>query len=302
MAERHNTVVCTFDPTSPPIKAFDIHKWIHDAPRIPEHTVHMIQIDGIKRQVYIKWIDKDSVLALLRSTNGLGEYKHHTGQLSIVSTAVVGKGTKRVRIANLPPEVPDDALRAALALFGTAMAIQEEMLSKTSRYAVANGIRHVTIKLYQHIPSHLTVAGHRVLLSYEGQPSTCCGCGDIGHLYPTCPKLQKRETMTRDKQQITYASIAAPSASPPATQLENTTNELNHNNMEKHTDPMTPRMDMKRQATDLCMPETDPPPPADPETPQIPIDARSEAVNEQQLHNQTGEGIAATAKDMWQKE
>jgi hypothetical protein len=32
-------------------------------------------------------------------------------------------GTKRVLIANLTPEVPDDALRAALACFGTVMAI-----------------------------------------------------------------------------------------------------------------------------------------------------------------------------------
>jgi hypothetical protein len=104
MAERHNTVVCTFDPTSPRITAFDIREWIHEALRIPEHTVSMIQIDGIKRQVYIKLIDKECVLSLLRSTNGQAEYKHHTGELSIVNIAVVGMGTKRVRIANLPPE------------------------------------------------------------------------------------------------------------------------------------------------------------------------------------------------------
>jgi len=51
MAERHNSVVCKFDPTNPCITAFDIHEWIHDALRIPEHTVHMIKIDGTKRQV-----------------------------------------------------------------------------------------------------------------------------------------------------------------------------------------------------------------------------------------------------------
>jgi hypothetical protein len=175
MAERHNKVVSTFDPTSPRITAFDIHEWIHDALRIPEHTVHMIQIDGIKRQVYIKLIDKECLLALLRPTNAQAEYKHHTAELSIVSIAVAGMGIKRVRIANLPPDVLDDALRAALAPFGTVMAIQEEMWSKTYRYAVANGIRQVTIILSQHIPSHLTVAGHRVLLSYEGQPATCYG-------------------------------------------------------------------------------------------------------------------------------
>ena len=65
--------------------AFDIHEWIHDALRIPQHTVSMIQMDGIKKQVYIKLIDKECVLALLRSTNGQAEYKHPTGELSIVN-------------------------------------------------------------------------------------------------------------------------------------------------------------------------------------------------------------------------
>jgi hypothetical protein len=29
--------------------------------------------------------------------------------------------------------------------------------------------------------------GHRALLSYEGQPQTCYGCGATGHIYPGCP-------------------------------------------------------------------------------------------------------------------
>ena len=114
--------------------------------------------------------------------------------------------------------------------------------------------------LSQRIPSHLTVDGHRVLLSYEGQPATCYGCGDIGHLYPTCPRRQKRGTMTRDIHQITYVSIAAPSASPRATQSENTKNEINHNNMENNMDYMTPKTDLTRQVIDIRMTETTPPP------------------------------------------
>jgi hypothetical protein len=77
----------------------------------------MIQIEGVKRQVYLKFIDKECVLALLSSTNGQAEYKHHTGELSLVSTAVAGMGIKSVRIANLMPKVLDDALRTALAPF-----------------------------------------------------------------------------------------------------------------------------------------------------------------------------------------
>ena len=68
MAERHNTVVCTFDPSSPRIMAHDIHEWIYATLRLPEQKVTMIQIDGIKRQVFIKLLDNESVHALLSET------------------------------------------------------------------------------------------------------------------------------------------------------------------------------------------------------------------------------------------
>jgi hypothetical protein len=44
-----------------------------------------------------------------------------------LSIAVAVMGTKNVRIANIPHEVPDESLRATLALFVKVMAIQEEM-------------------------------------------------------------------------------------------------------------------------------------------------------------------------------
>jgi len=71
------------------------------------------------------------------------------------------------------------------------------------RYKVPNGVRQVTIIFTQHIPPQLTVDGYRALLSYEGQSATCYGCGDIGHLYLTCPKRRAREAMPRDQQLIT---------------------------------------------------------------------------------------------------
>jgi hypothetical protein len=57
MAESQNTVVCFFNPNSPRITAFDIQEWLHDVLKIPEDIVNTIQIDGTKRQVYIKFIE-----------------------------------------------------------------------------------------------------------------------------------------------------------------------------------------------------------------------------------------------------
>jgi hypothetical protein len=173
MSERRNTVVCAFDLASPKITAFEIHEWIFAVLRIPEQTIQMIQIDGIKRHVYIKLTDNEAVLTLLRDTAGQAEYKHPTGELTIVNITLAGLGTKLVRIANLPPEVSNDTLRVALVPFGKIVDIQNERWAKTYRYAVDNGVRQVTMVLTKHAPSHLTVAGQRILLAYEGQPATC---------------------------------------------------------------------------------------------------------------------------------
>jgi hypothetical protein len=52
---------------------------------------------------------------------------------------------------------------------------------------VPNGIQIVTIDLKVHILSHLMVAGHRALVSYEGQPLICYVCNETGHLVNECP-------------------------------------------------------------------------------------------------------------------
>jgi hypothetical protein len=141
----------------------------------------MIQIDGIKRHVYIKLADTESLLAVLRDTAGQAECKYPSGELSIVNIALAGLGTKRVRITNLPPEVSNDTLRAKLAPYSKIVDIQNERWSKIYRYALDNGARQVTMVLSRHAPSHLTVAGMRVLLSYEGNrpPATGVASRDI---------------------------------------------------------------------------------------------------------------------------
>ena len=81
----------------------------------------MIEIDGVKRQVYVKLTDKDYMLSIINGTVGRGEYKHTTGEIFIVEVVVVRMGYKKIRVENLPPEVLDDALRTSLAPFGQGL-------------------------------------------------------------------------------------------------------------------------------------------------------------------------------------
>jgi hypothetical protein len=60
MGEHKNTLVCSFTKDSHRVSALDIHEWIHDKLRLREQDVTLVQIDGIRRQVYVKASDRDS--------------------------------------------------------------------------------------------------------------------------------------------------------------------------------------------------------------------------------------------------
>jgi hypothetical protein len=77
-------------------------------------------------------------------------------------------GVRRIRIANLPPEVPDRIIREILSTYGDVTEISEETWSKAYRSTVPNGISIAVTSLKKHIPSHMAMAGNRVLISYEG--------------------------------------------------------------------------------------------------------------------------------------
>jgi len=109
------------------------------------------------------------------------------GEISKVRLEAIGLGMRKVRKANLPPNMSERALRVALGKYGEVRGIQEENWSRAYRYPVANGIRLAMLTLVQHILPHIIVAGHRTLISYEGQPTTCYGWNDTGHLYQVCP-------------------------------------------------------------------------------------------------------------------
>jgi hypothetical protein len=119
MNEPRNTLVCCFDPASPRLTAFDIHEWFHSQLQVSKHSISMILIDGIRRQVYIRFIALSFVRDILRATNGENVYKPETGEISPVRLLVAGMESKRVRLAILPPEVPSSNIRAAISQFGT---------------------------------------------------------------------------------------------------------------------------------------------------------------------------------------
>lgn len=165
----------------------------------------MVQVDGPKSQVYIKFRDNNRLQDVLHLTEGQVDYRHTNGKISIVRLNTDLLGMRKIRIANLHPEVPNVVIRKVLSRYGDVKELQADTWSRQYRYSVANVIRLVTITLAKHISSHTMVAGKRVLVSYEGQSITCCGCNDTGHLHRACPMRRK----TEEKAPATHATTWA---------------------------------------------------------------------------------------------
>jgi hypothetical protein len=205
----------------------------------------MIKTDAIKRRVYLKFIEDQYVLDIVQNINGRLEYRHSTGKISIVRLEIPGMGTRKVRITNLPLETPERTLRNALVPYGDIISIQDERWSNTYRYTVANGVKVATIKLSKHIPSHMVIAGHRTLVSYDRQPSTCYRCGETGHVHQHCPNRRRKIKPAEKKPENSWAQILVngPHTKHDVTQVEHT-RYSDHEKAEgygrEHQNPDTP--------------------------------------------------------------
>ena len=115
-------------------------------------------------------------------THWAREYKHITGEISKVLITQTGIGFREVRIAGLPPEVHDATIQAALEKYGDIRGFSRQKWPQQYRYKKSNGVRLVTIQLKKHIPSQMTIAGSRTLVTYDGQETTCFACNEHGHI------------------------------------------------------------------------------------------------------------------------
>ena len=163
MSDRQDTIVCCFDPRSPRITAFHLHEWIHENLRLAEEDICMIQVNRPMRRVYLKFTSGEHMQTVLQDTKGQLEFRHDNGELSQVIIELAGMGMKKIRIANLPPEVTDHTLRDSLTKYGEVKDIKEKLWTQTCGYPVYNRIRIVDMKLKQHLPSHMSIAGNKAL-------------------------------------------------------------------------------------------------------------------------------------------
>jgi hypothetical protein len=169
----------------------------------------MIQIDGARRHVYIKFTDGEYMNQILQDTKGQLEYNHDNGEISQVQTEIAGMGTKKVRVANLPPEVKEYEIKVHMSKYGEVRSIKDEMWAAAYRYKVYSGIRIVEMRLKQHLPSNISIAGNDTLISYDGQPQTCHRCNETGHQRHDCPHGKRLGPSTNMQLTHTWADVVS---------------------------------------------------------------------------------------------
>jgi hypothetical protein len=182
---------------SPRISAHNIHEWIFETLHIVEDDIKVLQIDGPRRKVYIKF-KTGKMMEYTNLQQGYYDCTHDTGEVTQVQVSPIGLGHRTVRVANLHPETSDTAIRTAIEYYGDVKSITDEQWSPTYRYEVANGMRYVNIILKRQITSRITVHGLRADITYEGQPTTCFTCAETGHQAGDCP--YKRTAFPKPKR------------------------------------------------------------------------------------------------------
>ena len=173
--------------------------------------------------------------ALLTESQGQRDFRHDNREISKVRIEAVGLGVRRVRVANLSQEVADRTLKMALGAYVEIRDIQAEAWSNAYCCPMANGIRVVEMTLIQHIPSHIVVAGHRTLISYEEQPTTSYGCNEPGHLHTACPHRRRARAEDRQTPMTSWAEVAAKGPTQIPQQLRWKTQEWLYSKIQRDT-------------------------------------------------------------------
>jgi len=124
----------------------------------------MIQMDGARRRVYIKFTDGEYMNQILQDTEGHLEYKHDNGEISQVQIEIAGMGTKKLRVENLHPEVKENEIKEHMTKYGEVRRITDEMWVADYRYKVYKGIRIIEMRLKRHLPSNMSIACNDILI------------------------------------------------------------------------------------------------------------------------------------------
>lgn len=209
-------------------KALEVERFLHEEAKIPAADIIGIHFSILSNTVFVKLTNDATCDKVLREMKPGLRFLHPDGNVGNVEVDRFGLGLRTIRIFELPFELPAAEVVAALRPYGIVQEHVAEKWSQFKTYPVLNGVRQVRIELRRHVPSYLLIGGCRAVIIYDGQPKTCSGCGQEGHLRSEC--LQRRITQLPPKDAdptptptILPVTYAAALTRPPPVQPQTTT-------------------------------------------------------------------------------
>lgn len=192
---RKNTIVVCLENDDPKARAVDCHNFVRDVLKLSPTEVLAIQLDVAGgRKFYVKVTKPELCDQVVANQGGKYRFKFPDGNLgSVTAMHAVGLGTRTVRVFDLPPELDNDVIGAALAPYGTVARVVEEKWAGDYYYQCSSAVRRVQIALTKHVPSYVRIAGVKVLTSYDGQPRTCAVCDATDHARNQCPNKNRKK-------------------------------------------------------------------------------------------------------------
>lgn len=187
---RKNTLKVVFASGLRAPAHLDVIRFTANVLKIPAPEVHTIYKDENDRCFYIKFLDEPDFNCFVSGIEEQYRFEYGDGESTFVKLEVASQLFRYVRIFNLPPEVDDRDIAAALGQFGTIRQHVRERYPSDYGYAVFSGIRGVHMEIAKEVPANLYIGHFKARLYYEGLKNRCFFCKQEGHLKADCPKAK----------------------------------------------------------------------------------------------------------------
>lgn len=182
---------------------------------IKDTDVHSVYRDPAENIFFVKFKDESALKEVTKRLKATETFRYGDGREVTVHVAVADGFFRYVRIFNLPPEVTDDEIAAAMAKFGTIRQLVREKLPTDLSFNAYSGIRGVHMEVKSEIPAAMYIGHFKCRIFYEGLRNRCFICKQEGHVKAECPtkvsvqqRLDSHDEGTPGNQPAPYASVA----------------------------------------------------------------------------------------------
>lgn len=203
-----NTIQFQFPVGSPP------PSWAEIAEFMKRLNSDLMQMEAAyktpqKKSLCVKFKSLEAMEQTLQQNHELLKFRYANGITVDVHMCTAGRNNAYVRVFDLPPEIPDNALSRIFSAYGKVGSIvREKFPAGMGLDHLHNGVRGVYVDIEHEFPPSLEICNWRARIFYEGLKNRCFSCNQEGHRRDSCPQQNTRKLKEKKKKVIaSYADM-----------------------------------------------------------------------------------------------